>query len=579
MPKQNAIWRIVKLAYTERGLLCAATIALLCTASLNLAYPQLIRIIIDRVKPGGDASTVDTYVLGLFLLFIVVAFITAARMYLFEIAGERIVMRLRQRLFEALIRQDISFFDQNKSGALLNRLSADTTVVQNAATVNLSMALRFSLAAIGSLAILSFTSIELTMVMLAIVPPAVIGTRIYGRWIKKLSTKVQDQLALTTGIAEESLSGVRTIRAFDAEAQIDGRFRQGIEAAFSTAKHRARRIATFGALAGLAGYAAVCGVLWYGGHLYVASKLTLGELTSFMLYTFTVAFSISALGTVWQSFMKATGASQRVFEVIDNAIEIRSGSVTPRDTFQALRFDDVNFTYPARSDMPVLHSVSFELIRGKRIAIVGPSGAGKSTIAALLTRLYDPTSGQIFVNAHALNTLDLSWWRAQFGVVFQDATLFAYSIRNNLLLGNPEASDMELWNALESAQLKTFVQSLRDGLDTTIGENGVQLSGGQRQRMAIARLLVKDPPIVVMDEATSALDTSTETHIKTALNALLKSRTALIIAHRLSTVIDADEILFVQAGEIIASGQHDDLLETCPPYAQLVAAQIVSAPV
>ena len=575
MPEKSALWRIIRLAKSERSLLVGATLALLCTASLNLAYPQLIRLIIDRVKPGGEASIVDVYVLGLFLLFILVALITAARMYLFEIAGERIVMRLRQRLFEALIRQDISFFDQRKSGALLNRLSADTTVVQNAATVNLSMALRFSLAAIGSLIILSFTSFELTVVMLGIVPPAVIGTRIYGRWIKKLSTKVQDQLATTTGIAEESLSGVRTIRAFDAESHIDERFRLGIHAAFETARQRARRIASFGALAGLAGYAAVCGVLWYGGHLYVESKLTLGELTSFMLYTFTVAFSISALGTVWQSFMKATGASQRVFEVIDNAIEVKSGDVIPKTHFELVMFNTVDFAYPARPDMPVLHNISFELARGRQIAVVGASGAGKSTIAALLTRLYDPTLGQIEVNEHALSTLNLSWWRAQFGVVFQEATLFAYSIRNNLLLGNPTASDHQLWNALESAQLATFVRSLPNGLDTEIGEKGVQLSGGQRQRMAIARLIVKDPPLVILDEATSALDTSTEAKIKSALNALLKERTALIIAHRLSTVIDADEILYIEDGSIIAQGPHEHLLDTCAPYSKLVEAQIV----
>lgn len=575
MSKQNTFWRIIRLANTERGLLAGATIALLCTASLNLAYPQLIRLIIDRVKPGGDSSIVDTYVLGLFVLFVCVSIITAARMYLFEIAGERIVMRLRQTLFEALIRQDIAFFDQKKSGALLNRLSADTTVVQNAATVNLSMSLRFSLAAIGSLTILSFTSIELTAVMLSIVPPAVIGTRIYGRWIKKLSTKVQDQLAMTTGIAEESLSGVRTIRAFDAEDHIDARFREGINVAFETARQRARRIASFGALAGFAGYAAVCGVLWYGGHLYVESQLTLGELTSFMLYTFTVAFSISALGTVWQSFMKAAGASQRVFEIIDNAIEVQSGDVIPTSPFDVIEFDNVNFTYPARLDMPVLTRISFSLKRGKQIAIVGPSGAGKSTIAALLTRLYDPTAGQILVNQHELTTLDLSWWRAQFGVVFQEATLFAYSIRNNLLLGQPGASDKLLWQALESAQLAEFVHSLPLKLDTEIGEKGVQLSGGQRQRMAIARLLVKDPPLVILDEATSALDTSTEAKIKSALNALLKDRTALIIAHRLSTVIDADEIMYVEAGTIIAKGKHEALLKTCPEYGKLVAAQIV----
>ncbi|MGB0648335.1 MAG: ABC transporter ATP-binding protein, partial [Bradymonadia bacterium] len=428
MSQTNAFKRILLLAYNERRVLAGATVALLCTASLNLAYPQLIRMIIDRVKPGGDPEVVTHYVLGLFVIFLAVAVITALRMYLFEIAGERIVVRLRKRLFEALIHQDIAFFDERHSGALINRLSADTTVVQNAATVNLSMALRFSLAAIGSLIILSFTSLELTLVMLAIVPPAVIGTRIYGRWIKRLSTTVQDQLADTTSIAEESLAGIRTIRAFDAHNHILNRYSNGIDKAFNTAKERAYRIATFGGIAGLVGYGAVCGVLWYGGQLYVSKQLSLGELTSFMLYTFTIAFSISALGTVWQSFMKAAGASKRVFDVIDQEVNLLSGPQQPPEPFDQLVFEKVCFNYPARADMSVLNDISFKLEHGSKLAIVGPSGAGKSTIAALIARLYDPSEGRIRVNGIPVNDLDIHWWRSQFGVVFQASSLFAYSI-------------------------------------------------------------------------------------------------------------------------------------------------------
>ena len=578
MARVNAFLRILKLAHKERRLLIGATVALLFTSSLNLLYPQLIQLIIDKVEPGGNTDVIDQYTILLFVLFLVISMIAALRMYLFEIAGERIVMRLRKQLFEALTNQDAAFFDQEKSGALLNRLAADTTLVQNAATVNLSMGLRFALAAVGSLIILAFTSLELTIVMLCIVPPAVVGTRVYGRWIRRLSVDVQEELAGANSVAEESISGIRTIRAFNATQRVRTRYGERIQRAFLVAKHRARSVSAFGAIAGFLGYSTVCGVLWYGGHLYVSGDLSLGQLTAFMLYTFTVAFSIGALGTVWQSLMKATGASERVFELIDQVPTVRSGCIKPSESVTTVCFENVCFAYPSRNDIAVLDGVSLTLKRGKKLAIVGPSGAGKSTIAALITRLYDPTEGQILVNNTPITQLDLSWWRNQLGVVFQEPILFAYSIRENLLLGKENATDEELWRALGAAQLEGFVRGLSDGLDTEVGERGVQLSGGQKQRLAIARLLVKDPPLVILDEATSALDSATETEIKTALRSLLFNRTALMIAHRLSTVIDADEIIYVEDGHIVDRGTHDQLMSSSVQYAHLVSAQLLNDP-
>lgn len=570
--------RILKLADEERGLLVGATIALLFTSGLNLLYPQLIRVIIDQVSPGGDTTVVDNYTLILFGLFLVISLVAAVRMYLFEIAGERIVMRLRTRLFMALTQQDTAFFDRETSGALLNRLSADTTLVQSAATVNLSMGLRFSVAAIGSLAILAFTSLELTLVMALLVPPAVIGTRIYGRWIRRFSVNVQSRLAEANSVAEESISGMRTLRAFNGIPQAGKRYENKVIRAFEIARKRARSISIFGGLAGFLGYATVCGVLWYGGHLYVEGQLTLGELTSFMLYTFTVAFSIGALGSVWQAFMKAAGASERVFEIIDQEPSIISGSIIPSEPVRSLRFDHVGFAYPSRPEIEVLKDVSFELGGCKQLAIVGSSGAGKSTIAALIVRLYDTSSGAIVLDGEALTELDLSWWRDQIGVVYQEPLLFACSIRENLLIGRNNATEEELWAALSTARMADFVQALPEGLDAAVGERGVQLSGGQRQRLAIARLLVKDPPFVILDEATSALDSATEAEIKAALSTLLSTRTALMIAHRLSTVIDADEILYLEAGQVKERGTHDDLLARSASYRQLIAGQLLHDP-
>ena len=576
MSKTKTLYRILQLADSQRKRLILATIALLVTSGLSLLYPQLIRLIIDQVQPGDSPDAVDTYVIGLFVLFLFVSGIAAVRMYLFEVAGEEIVMRLRQQLFDALMTQDIAFFDKEKSGSLVNRLSSDTTVVQNAATVNLSMALRFSLSAMGSIIILAFTSIELTVVMILIVPPVVVGTRIYGRWIRKLSTQVQDQLAQATAIAEESISGVRTIKTFNAEKIVKAQFGAGISKAFRLAQKRARSLATFGAFAGFFGYSAVCGVLWYGGRLYVTKVLTLGELTSFMLYTFTVAFSIGALGTVWQSFMKAAGATERVFEVIDQVPTIESGTVVPKESFQNITFKNVSFAYPSRSELMVTKNISLSLMKGQRKAIVGPSGAGKSTIAALLARLYDPSQGTVEINGIPLQELSLVWWREQIGVVYQEPMLFACSIAENLRLGKINAPDEDLWRVLKAARLDDFVKALPKGLQTQVGERGVQLSGGQRQRLAIARLLLKDPPVVILDEATSALDSKTEAEVKDALTVLLKNRSAIIIAHRLSTVIDADEIVYVEDGQIAGLGSHESLLEASEKYANLVAPQLVA---
>ena len=570
--------RIFKLATTEKLKLVAATSALLVTSSLSLLYPQLVKFIVDEVKPGMNPSSLNRYVVLLILLFLLLAVITGVRMFLFDLAGEKIVIQLRKKLFETLMNQDMAFFDNEKSGALLSRLAADTTLLQSAATVQLSMFLRFSIATIGSFVILLFTSWELTIVMGLLVPPSVVMIRLYGRWIRKLSAGVQDEIAEASSLAEQTLAEIKMVQALNSEKALGQRYGASLNRAYQLAKSRSGKSAVFGGIASFLGFATICCVLWYGGHLYLREALTLGELTSFLLYTFTIAFSVGALGTVWQTMMRAIGASDRVFELLDQEPLIKSGSVVLDVTPNIIRLEELTFHYPTRPEIPALKSVSLTLMRGKKTALVGQTGSGKSTIAALLCRLYDPQSGTIIIDGTSLGEIDLQTWRRQIGVVFQEHALFNFSIRDNLKLGNTEATDTTLWQALEQARLSDFVRALPQGLDTTIGDRGVQLSGGQKQRLSIARLLVKDPAIVILDEATSALDAKTEAEVVQALDSLLMDRTSLVIAHRLSTVVNADHIVCLHEGSVLSAGSHEFLLKNSPEYEALISSQLINAP-
>ena len=568
--------RILALARPELPRLIGATVALIGTSALTLTYPQLIREIVDGVLDGGGREAVDRWAGLLLVLFALTAVLTAARMYLFTVAGERIVTDLRSRLYGALVRQEIGFFDAHRTGELTNRLAADTTVVQNAATVNVSMLLRYLITSLGAIGILAWTSWRLTLVMLALVPVAVVGALFYGQWVRKLSRKVQDALARATEVSEETLGGIRTVRAFAREDAERDRYAARVEESFDLARQRARVNAIFGAIAAFAGYGAISGVLWYGGVLLAEGTLSMGELTSFLLYTFTVAFGIGALGSLWQDFQRAIGASERVFELIERAPTVQSGADRPAAVRGEVHLDGVTFAYPTRPDIPVLDAVDLHLAPGEVVALVGPSGGGKSTIAALLSRFYDPTDGAIRLDGHDLRTLDADWLRRQVGVVAQEPVLFAASIRENILYGDPDADEAAVRAAADAANATGFVTALPEGFDTAVGERGVQLSGGQKQRIAIARALLEDPPILVLDEATSALDAESEHLVQDALRRLMAGRTTLVIAHRLSTVKSADRIVVVDGGRIVQHGAHDELIDAGGLYKQLVERQLAA---
>ena len=576
VPDWASLKRLVALARPEAKTLVAATIALFLAAGLNLSYPVFIRQIVDGVEGPEAQGVVNEAALVLLALFTLNGLFTAIRSYLFTVAGERVVARLRTNLYGAIVRQEVGFFDERRTGELTNRLASDTTVLQNAATVNISMVLRYLVTVTGAVAILAWTSWKLTLVMLVTVPVVVLGAIFYGRILRRISRQVQDALAESTEVAEETISGIRTVRAFAREEAETDRYRARVENVFDLARKRARIGAFFGGGMSFAFGVAVAVVLWFGGSLLVDGTMSIGELTQFVLYTFFVAFSLGALASVWEDFMKAVGASDRVFQLMDRAPGVSSGDLRPDALAGAVVFDGVRFAYPTRPDIDVLVDFDLQLNPGETVALVGPSGGGKSTVASLLSRFYDPDAGDIQLDGTPFTALDPDWLRRQVGVVSQEPTLFAASVRDNIRYARPDATDADVVAAATAANAHEFIADFPEAYETLVGERGVRLSGGQKQRVAIARALLKDPRILVLDEATSALDAESEHLVQEALERLMQGRSTLIIAHRLSTVKDADRVLVLDAGRVVEQGNHAELLVRDGLYRQLVERQFLS---
>ncbi len=569
--------RILKLAWPERRRLGVGFLFLILGSGMLLIYPQAVKIIIDEALGSGRHESVDQAALIMLVVFFVQALAGGARYYLFTTAGEKVVARLREHLYQAIMEQDIAFFDSRRTGELMSRLASDATLLQNAVSVNISMSMRNFGAAIGGLVLLIYTSPVLAFGLLGCVPPIAIGTALFGRRIRKISRDVQDALAETGIVAEETISGIRTVRAFAKESTEVQRYAKAVQTSYGLARKRIRSIAIITALAGVLGYAAIAGVLWYGGRLVIDGRMTVGDLTSFILYAMTVAVSVGALGSLWTDFMSATGAARRVFEILDRKPEIPlRGGETLAQVEGRVEFQAVAFSYPSRPDVIVLDNLDLSIRPGEVVALVGPSGSGKSTIASLICRFYDPTSGHVRLDGHDIRMLDGEWLRQQIGVVSQDPVLLSASIAANIRYGKADATDAEVEAAARAAHAHEFVSTFPDGYDTIVGERGIQLSGGQRQRVAIARAMLKDPRVLILDEATSALDAESEHFVQEALDLLMQSRTTVVIAHRLSTVRNADRVLVIQGGRIVQSGRHDELMnEREGMYYKLVNRQFV----
>lgn len=557
---KTSTWkRFYSVAKSERVTLGWGLLFLVISSAAGLAYPQIVRGMVDHVLQPKNMQLLNWVVLALFAAFVIQAVTSSLRYYLFTLAGERIVLNLRQNLFNRILNQDIAFFDFHRTGELMSRLASDCTTLQNTVSVNLSMGLRNLGQVIGGLGFMFYTSWKLSLVMLVLVPPVALFAAFFGKRIRLHSKNFQSAIADASIVAEESISGVRTVKSFVQEASELKRYDQALAVALISAKSRIATITQFMTLAMVLGFAAICFVLWYGGREVVTENLSIGDLTQFLLYLMIVAIGVGSLGSLWGDLMAGVGASERVFEILERDSKIHGGRLRPVQLEGRLEFKNVTFAYPSRPDLPVLKQLTFQVTSGQAVALVGSSGGGKTTIASLISRFYDPSSGVIQIDGIDLKEFELDWIRERIGIVSQEPILISSSIEENIRYARPGASASEVEAAARSANAYDFIVGFPEGFKTLVGEKGIQLSGGQKQRVAIARALLKDPRILILDEATSNLDTASEHLVQEALSRLMKGRTTLIIAHRLATVIDADRIFVLDQGQIVQSGTHDEL--------------------
>jgi ATP-binding cassette subfamily B protein len=558
------------------GHVVAALAALLVASAATLAIPLAVRRVIDHGFSAADAAFVNQYFGMMMAVVLVLAAASAARFYFVTWLGERVVSDLRSAVFSHILALSPAFFDRTQSGEVISRLSADTTQIKSAVAASVSQALRNLFLFSGAVAMMVVTSPRLSGLVLVAIPVIVLPLVGFGRAVRRRSRIAQDTLADATAYASEAITAVRAVQAFNNEGAAAGRFSRAVETAFGAARAavRARAALTLGAIALI--FASVVAVLWWGAQDVLAGRLTGGALSQFVLYSVFAAGAMGELSQVWGELSLASGAAERLSELLAVEPEIKKPEhpkPLPVPARGAIAFDRVNFAYAGRPDAAVVRGVSFEVAPGETVAIVGPSGAGKSTLFHLLLRYYDPESGHIAIDDVALDEADPAAVRARLAIVPQETAIFVASIAENIRFGRPEASEEEVRQAAVAAQVDEFVAPLPDGYETLVGERGVTLSGGQRQRIAIARAILKDAPILLLDEATSSLDAESETAVQAALQRLMEGRTTLVIAHRLATVQKADRILVMEDGRIVEEGTHESLQRNSGLYSRLAKLQ------